>query len=203
MTCPSERVEAAGAANAQAHAHLLDIIATAAPDPKTAATGQDDPPCASRAEPTGDFPMQLSAHFTLAEFTLSQEAARRGIANDPPADLLPALKRTAEGLERVRAALGQPIAISSGYRAPDLNAAVGGAATSQHVKGEAADITCPEFGPPEQVAAFIAARQVALGVDQVILEFERWVHVSFSAAPRHMALTIRADGQGYRPGIVA
>jgi len=144
---------------------------------------------------------RLSENFSLDELTVSQEAVRRGLDNTPPDAVLPALFRTAEGLERIRESLGKPIVVTSGYRSKAVNAAVGGKETSQHVRGEAADIICPQFGDPAGVAQFIAERAAELGVDQVILEFDRWVHVSFSLTPRHMALTIRASGT--RPGIVA
>lgn len=140
--------------------------------------------------------MNLSPHFTLAEFVVSDTAARRGIENDPPADLLHALKRTAQGMEAVRVRLGgAPIIISSGYRCPALNAAVGGQPSSQHTRGEAADFIAPRFGSPTEVAA--ALRDSVVDYDQLILEFGRWVHISFSQAPRHQALVI--DARGTRP----
>ena len=138
----------------------------------------------------------LSPHFTLDEMTHSQTAARLGLDNDPPIDLLQALKRTATGLEAVRMRLGAaPILISSGYRAPAVNKAVGGSATSQHMRGEAVDFTAPRFGTPRQIVDALADSDVPY--DQLILEFGRWVHISFSAAPRRMALHI--DRTGTRP----
>ena len=140
--------------------------------------------------------MNLSPHFTLAEFVVSDTAARRGIDNDPPAELLHALKRTAQGLEAVRVRLGgAPIIISSGYRCPALNAAVGGQPSSQHTRGEAADFIAPRFGSPTEVAATL--RDSGVDYDQLIIEFGRWVHISFSQAPRHQALVI--DARGTRP----
>lgn len=140
--------------------------------------------------------MNLSPHFTLAEFVVSDTAARRGIKNDPPADLLHALKRTAQGMEAVRVRLGgAPIIVTSGYRSPALNAAVGGQPSSQHTRGEAADFIAPRFGSPTEVAA--ALRDSGVDYDQLILEFGRWVHISFSQAPRRHALVI--DERGTRP----
>lgn len=140
--------------------------------------------------------MHLSSHFTLQEFTVSQEAARRGLDNTPPPDVLERLKRTAQGLEAVRVRLGcAPIIISSGYRSPAVNAAVGGAANSQHMRGEAADIICPRFGTAVEIAA--ALRDSGIEYDQLILEHGAWVHISFSERPRHMALVI--DRAGTRP----
>ena len=70
---------------------------------------------------------KISSHFDLSEFTTSQTAARRSIDNTPPPDVIERLKHTAQWLEGVRTLLGVPIIISSGYRSPALNKAVGGA----------------------------------------------------------------------------
>ena len=140
--------------------------------------------------------MNLSAHFTLEEFTTSQTAARRGIDNSPAADVLERMKKTAQGLEAVRVRLGcAPITVTSGYRSPALNAAIGGAAQSQHMTGEAADFICPRFGSPAEIAAALVDSGIAY--DQLILEFGRWIHISFSDTPRHHALSI--DRTGTRP----
>lgn len=140
--------------------------------------------------------MHLSPHFSLAEMTVSQEAARRGIDNTPPPAVIDALKKTAQGLEAVRVRLGcAPIIVSSGYRSGALNAAIGGAKYSQHMTGQAADFLCPGFGSPVEVAA--ALRDSGIEYDQLILEFGRWVHISFAPNPRHMALII--DRAGTRP----
>lgn len=140
--------------------------------------------------------MMLTDHFSLAELTATQH---REFDNDPPPEVLPVLTRTAQGLERIRALLGKPIHVNSGYRSPEVNAAVGSKPTSQHCKGEAADIICPAFGTPKEVAAFLSGRMTNLGIDQLILEFNAWVHVSFTEAPRHALLTI--DRNGTRTGI--
>lgn len=136
--------------------------------------------------------MILSAHFTLEEFIDSQTAARKGIDNTPPPEVMDRLHRTATGLELVRNLLQAPILISSGYRSPELNAAVGGSKNSQHMTGEAVDFTCPGFGPPAKVVQSIV--QSIIPFDQVIVEFGRWVHISFAMQPRKMALVIDADG---------
>lgn len=138
----------------------------------------------------------LSPHFTLDELTHSQTAARLGLLNDPGPQELAALKRTAIGLEAVRVRLGgAPILISSGYRAPAVNRAVGGSTNSQHIRGEAVDFTAPRFGVPRQIVDALADSEVPY--DQLILEFDRWVHISFAAQPRHLALII--DRTGTRP----
>jgi hypothetical protein len=99
-------------------------------------------------------------------------------------------------LEAVRVRLGcAPVLISSGYRSPAVNAAVGGSRNSQHMTGQAADFTAPRFGSPAEVVAALVDSGVEY--DQLILEFGRWVHISFADQPRHQALTI--DSMGTRP----
>ncbi len=140
--------------------------------------------------------MQLSPHFSLEEFCVSQTAARLGLSNDPPLEVVSNLKRTAIGLERVRVLLNaNAIHINSGYRSPKVNAAVGSKPTSQHVTGQAADIICPTFGTPERVMEVIV--NSAVDYDQIILEFGSWVHISFTnGKPRQQALII--DNRGTR-----
>ena len=136
---------------------------------------------------------QLSPHFTLDEFTTSQTAARLGISNDPPLEVVAHLKRTADGLERVRAILNNnAIHINSGYRSLKVNAAVGSKATSQHVTGEACDFICPTWGTPEKIMR--AVEDSAIDYDQLILEFDSWVHISFSDQNRKQALIIDHSG---------
>jgi len=84
--------------------------------------------------------MKLSEHFSLEELTVSETAARKGLDNTPDNDALFDLKRLASFLEDVRAAVGKPLRINSAYRAPEVNSSVGGSKTSQHCKGQAADI---------------------------------------------------------------
>lgn len=136
--------------------------------------------------------MNLSPNFTLAEFTASQTAARRGIDNTPPAATLAVLKASAEGMERVRHILGdRVISVSSVYRCPDLNRAVGGAPTSAHVTGHAVDFNCFGFGTPLEVCRALEGR---LDYDQLIHEFGRWVHIGFGPRLRRQVLTISSAG---------
>ena len=85
--------------------------------------------------------MNLSQHFTLAEFCASEVAARRGLDNTIPPEFIPNAVALCENvLEPARAVLG-PIRINSGYRSSKkVNSAVGGAWGSQHTLGQAADI---------------------------------------------------------------
>lgn len=137
----------------------------------------------------------MTEHFSLQEMIKSSTAERLKIDNRPPPEVMAHLQRSAEGLERIRAAVGgHPIQILSMYRCQALNVAVGGTPASQHVMGQAADIVCPGFGSVHDLALFIFTNAKALGVDQVIKEKNKlgseWVHVSFSLKPRHQALTI-------------
>ena len=85
--------------------------------------------------------MQISENFTFEELTRSSTALRRGISNLPDAPQTRNLNRlVAEILQPVRTAFGRPIRITSGFRSPSLNNAVGGVANSQHLTGEAADL---------------------------------------------------------------
>jgi len=145
--------------------------------------------------------MMLSPHFTLEEFTISQTAAREGIDNSPSSEHLENLKRMAGVMEEVRVLLGnKPIIVSSGYRSPALNVAVGGSSVSAHCAGLACDFTCPGFGSPYEICRVLQPRMLELGVDQLIYEFGAWVHLGLSeGVPRAMALTI--DNQGTRHGI--
>ena len=145
--------------------------------------------------------MQLSTHFALEELTFSELATRQGIANEAPAEIMPNLRVLAAALEMVRYKLGQPVLISSGYRSIQLNSAVGGALSSAHAKGLAADFRCPNFGEPLKVAAEIAG--IAFDFDQIIHEFGRWVHLGIAApgaVGRKQLLTI--DRAGTRPGLL-
>jgi len=143
--------------------------------------------------------MQLSNNFTLEQLIRSDTANERGIDNAPPPGHVENLRRLAFGLEEVSARLGHPLEISSGYRCPELNSAVGGAPTSQHCLGLAADFTCVAFGSPLEIA--LALGESTIDFDQCILEFGRWVHISFCPEPRGRLLTIYDSQTGYLDGL--
>lgn len=145
-------------------------------------------------------PGKLSRHFSLARLIHSDTARRCGIDNTPPPEILPNLHRLAAGLDEVRDLLGHPLRITSAYRCPALNEAVGGTAQSQHCQGLAADFVCPGFGEPLEIVQAIAASNLVY--DQCILEFGRWVHLSFSPTPRRRVLTIYSSAEGYLDGLV-
>ena len=143
--------------------------------------------------------MQLSKHFSLDQLIRSETALERGIDNTPPPASVENLRRLADGLEQVQALLVNPLSISSAYRCPALNIAVGGSPDSQHVRGLAADFTCEDFGTPLAVAQAIGESDIEF--DQCILEYARWVHISFSAIPRGRLFTIHDASQGYLEGL--
>lgn len=123
--------------------------------------------------------MKLSEHFTLEELTRSATAKARGIDNTPTERDKANLKRlAAEVLEPLRKMAGVPIIVTSGFRCPKLNAAVGGEPTSQHMRGEAADIKCAD-----NRMLFAAAMELMLlgkiKVGQLIDEKKyAWLHIS-------------------------
>lgn len=136
----------------------------------------------------------VSENFTLDEVTHSQTAARLDINNNVPADLMPAVRGAALGMEMVRKELGKPIRVSSWYRGPALNKAIPGSSkTSAHMTGLAVDFTCPGFGTPEQIVRAIIKSKIPY--DQIIHEFNSWVHISFNGERRQ---ALRIDKQGTR-----
>ena len=140
--------------------------------------------------------MNLSPNFTLEELTHTDH---REYDNTPNDKELENLKRLAEFLEEVKAALGgRPVMVNSAFRSKQVNDAVGSKDTSQHRIGCAVDIRVPKLTPDEVVKIIIAA---GLPYDQVIREFNAWTHVSIpntpDAKPRNQAFII--DKQGTRP----
>lgn len=149
--------------------------------------------------------MNLTQHFTLAELTRSTTAEKLGIDNTPPPELLPRLILVAEMLERIRTTLNCPVIVSSGYRCEKVNLAVGGATTSDHPQGHAADIVAPRFGTATQVARMLAPLVSVLGIGQLILEGvngRQWVHVSTHTPEKSVNRVITITDSGVKAGIV-
>ncbi|MGS0744007.1 D-Ala-D-Ala carboxypeptidase family metallohydrolase [Glaciimonas sp. GG7] len=146
----------------------------------------------------------LTAHFTLEELVHSNTARTLGIDNTPPPDISANLRRLARFDELVRLELdGAAMSISSGYRCPVLNRAVGGASNSAHLHGLANDFIAPAFGTPMAICQKLD--QSYLQFDQLIYEragTKVWVHLGIAAEgvkPRRQVLTI--DGKGTRIGL--
>jgi len=132
-------------------------------------------------------------HFSMGEFTFSQTAARMGINNEPTQEAQDNIMALTDRiLDPLRKDIDMPITITSGYRCTRLNHAIGGAKHSQHVKGQAADIVAHGMSVKELAQRII---DMELPFDQVIYEFGKWVHVSYSPAPRKDILTAYSHGK--------
>lgn len=147
-------------------------------------------------QPVGLKAGYLSKNFTIAEFQYSNTAKARGIDNTMPADAIARARLLCEHvLQPARDYFGKPILITSGYRSPALNAAIGGASNSQHLTGEAADIELAG-GDNWELLRFINDH---LNFDQLIAENMAkgshnagWIHVSYrNSYNRHARLTIQ------------
>ena len=153
----------------------------------------------------------LSKNFTLNEYVKSQTALRKGIDNsiESTEHLEAAEALFADVVQKVRDHFG-PTIITSGYRSPALNEAIGGSSNSQHCKGEAVDIEVPGISTVD-LAKWIESN---LLFDQLILEFytpgipdSGWVHVSYRDTEDNRMQTLtatRVDGKvQYTTGINA
>jgi zinc D-Ala-D-Ala carboxypeptidase len=154
--------------------------------------------------------MQLSKNFSLEEMIKSETALRNDMDNTPKTTEIANLVALCEKvLQPVRDHYQKGVKVNSGYRAPEVNAKVGGSKTSDHCKGMAADIEIPGV-PNHELAEWISKN---LEFTQVILEFytpgvpdSGWVHVSYDPADlKKQELTaVKRDGKTvYLPGLVA
>ena len=149
--------------------------------------------------------MQLSRNFSLQELTKSDTAIRRGIDNEPNADQIDKLKMLCENiLQPVRDQFGR-VKVTSGYRSPELCAAIGSSVNSQHAKAEAVDFECMGVDNAE-VADWV---KMNCEVDQLILEYytpgepnSGWIHCSWVPENRReqFMLAYRSEGKTkYKP----
>lgn len=133
----------------------------------------------------------MAKHFDPNELACSEIATQLGIDNTPPPRALARLAELAEHLlEPVRELWGAPLKVNSGYRCPELNRAVGGAATSQHTRGEAVDITAGSPALNRQLFdAIVAASGRGLLFDQLIDECGySWLHISYRAGANRLQI---------------
>lgn len=143
--------------------------------------------------------MRLSKNFVLAEFTKSDLAVRFGLDNTPTDDALRGIQNLVDFvLQPIADHFKKPVTIRSGYRSPKVNKKAGGADTSQHMKGEAADIEIIGISNYD-LAVWIEDN---LEFDQLILEFytsgepnSGWVHVSYVSRGKNRRDT-RTIGNG-------
>jgi hypothetical protein len=154
--------------------------------------------------------MNLTKNFTLSEMVKSETALRNNLDNTPGEAEIASLKLLAEKvLQPVRDHFGKGVKVNSGFRHPDVNAAVGGSKTSDHCRGQAADIEIPGV-PNSELAEWIKAN---LSFTQLILEFytpgipdSGWVHVSYNPdnLKKQDMTAVKKDGKTvYLPGLVA
>jgi zinc D-Ala-D-Ala carboxypeptidase len=148
--------------------------------------------------------MKLSKNLSLKECLRSKTATRLGINNEPHDDwVIENLRALAENVfQPLRDGLAVPIFVSSGYRSPDLNRAIGGARRSQHMEGRALDLDADVFGGVTNADIFNYIRE-NLEFDQLVWEFGTddnpdWVHVSFiyDGPNRKRCLRACRDDQG-------
>ena len=141
--------------------------------------------------------------FWLSEFLQSDTASRQQLDNTPlPSEMANIRNILAPGMQTVRDCLMQPVFVSSGYRSPAVNRAVGGAVHSQHTQGLAADFKCPAFGMPITIVQYLMRHCTQVRYDQLIHEGS-WVHISFAQNPRGEVLTAHfgPGGTTYSPGL--
>lgn len=152
-------------------------------------------------------PDNISPHVTYREATRSVTAIRKGIDNTPPLEVLARMRDVArECFEPARAHFGIAIPVSSFYRSPKLNKAIGGAAKSQHMTGEAMDLDCDGSAiTNQQLFDFFRNRG---NFDQLIWEYPdpqgnpSWLHVSWSATGNrgNILMAKKVNGRTvYRP----
>ena len=126
-----------------------------------------------------DVNQNLSKNFLLRELIVSQQATRNNITEQfqPDEAVIKNLTNLcANVLQPLRDQIKLSLNVSSGYRCPKVNAAIKGAPNSQHVFGEAADFSVP--GKSIEWA-YQKIRESGLPFDQLIQEFDAWVHVSY------------------------
>ena len=142
--------------------------------------------------------MQLSTNFRLGEFTRSDTAKRLGIENECSSveQVLNLAYLCHMVLQPLRDKFG-PIRITSGYRCPELNRAVGGVKNSQHMRGEAADIHLPSV---EKGLEYLAFLKTLPAVDELIWERKGnvcWIHVSARRVKDPSPALPSMGGSGY------
>ena len=151
-----------------------------------------------------DEKIKLTTNFKLGEFTKSATAKALGIDNLGCVDakVYTSLKALCENvLQPLRDMVLFPILVTSGFRCPKLNKAVGGAKNSQHMKGEAADIKC-NYLAAFQLASIIMLNDIEY--DQLILEERKgrpsWVHISYVTHRKNRKQALHTtDGKRYSP----
>ena len=144
--------------------------------------------------------MKLSEHFTFEELTVTSHTAFASQQKACGSVELESLKKVAQLLEIIREHFGSPVIVHSGFRCKALNTFIGGAKTSQHMVGEAADFHVEGYSLKE-VFNYIKDNK-SIDFAQLILEGHSpsnpsWIHISIksSAHPNREVMTF--DGNHY------
>ena len=135
--------------------------------------------------------MRLSKYFTYNEMIDSDYAKRHKLDNTPNSIELERLKQTAQAMDNVRILLNVPVIVKSGFRSLLVNRGIGSSDNSQHRRGEAVDFVTHKLTPRQIVEMIIESN---IQYDQLILEYDAWVHISFSARNRRQVLIIDSKG---------
>lgn len=141
-------------------------------------------------------------YFVMRELYRSATADKYGIDNTPNSQVKANLEALVDKvLDPLREAYGRPLIVTSGYRCAKLNKVVGGASTSQHVGGQAADIKTTQSNAGNKVV-FNLIRALKLPFDQLIWENGTddgpdWVHVSYSKTQQRGQVLRKKKGGGY------
>jgi hypothetical protein len=124
--------------------------------------------------------MQITKNFSLLELTSSETAARKGIDNTPSVEVIANLRHLFENVvQPLRDWYGKPISISSAYRSPRLNKAIGGSSTSDHCEGKAVDFTLPKEDYKKVFEYLKGVDKDQLIVEMCTNGYPQWIHVSF------------------------
>ena len=134
--------------------------------------------------------------FTLKEFLYSKTAGSLGIENVPDFDQVKNLiNLVTYVLNPCRQYIGTAIHINSGYRSKRLNTIIGGAATSQHMDGKAADITTLHDKADNDLFQFIVDK---IDFDQCI-RYKNFIHVSYNGRFNRNQVIDKVHNKTYKP----
>lgn len=135
----------------------------------------------------------MGKYFSIAELTKSATAKSKNIDNTPNKEVEKNLNQLIDNiLDPLREKWGEAIIVNSGYRSAELNKLVGGASSSQHIVGQAADIRTKSNTESSNKKLFNLIKSMKLPYDQLINEYNyKWIHVSYSSKNRRQILNIK------------
>ena len=135
--------------------------------------------------------MHLSENFTLAQLTTEPIAVRKRMDNTPSEVTIECLKLLCENvLEPLQAGIGKPLHILSGYRTQMVNIAAHGSKASEHMFGQAVDFMVNDILPMDLWKNIILDVYGYIQYDRIILEFGKWVHISYKSVNTQRKLSL-------------